>query len=81
MKKLENNNEINFSKEMGLTQEEMNQIVGGTTFTGELDMGEETGTDICQQSCLICKSTTTIITICDKGCKSKSKKMTEEFTN
>lgn len=82
MKKEEKNTENNsFSKEMGLTQEEMNQIVGGTTFTGGSEFGGPVELDVCQNGCLICKNMSTTISICSKGCKSKSQKLTDEFTD
>ncbi|MBO4403035.1 MAG: hypothetical protein J5792_05035 [Bacteroidales bacterium] len=74
-KELIDNKEMNVS--MGMTREEMNQIVGGTTFTCESTVGSSNGlgNDVCDKECAVCKTSTVTVSICSSGCKSKSKKV------
>ena len=65
------------SNEMGLTREEMNQIVGGTTFTGSPDPEGPSGNDVCDKQCVVCAANVSTINICSGVCKSKSKKLTD----
>ena len=68
---MKNNEEVTFSNEMGLSRDEMNQIVGGTTFTDGCG-SNPSDSEFCALCCLICTDSTVSINNCPNGCKSKS---------